>query len=128
MGYQSNLSGELEIKPPLKWAEYRETAFLSGDGVLLELAESISQADTEDGSVTIRAAARVVPYGDSVKAYTLKEDLSALVRAFPGHTFHGYIVRDGEDTGDVERYWIEDGGVKSEAATLRWLDGSEVEL
>jgi hypothetical protein len=130
MGYASRLSGELTITPPLKWSEYRDSAFRHGDGSLIKLKEAVAEYDTDEGQTTVRTANVVVPkWQDSVEAGNLVTDLIALVNAFPGHYFAGCIVRDGEDTGDVERFWIAaNGHVKSEKALLRWPDGTDVNI
>lgn len=131
MGYQSRLTGALAILPPLKWSEYRESEFFNEtDDSLLKLVELQDTQDSDGASVVVRTALWVAPRReDAVKAYSLEQELARLAEVFgPAHTFLGYLIRKGEETGDVERYWIEGTTAKSESARLSWPDGTEVQL
>lgn len=130
MVYNSRLGGELRIEPPLRWIEYRDSEFLEPDDRCIKLAEGIVVDDTEDGQVVIRNAVSVQRrWPDWRPTCGVVAELARLATAFGvDHTFHGYLVREGEEAGDVERYWIEGATAKSEEARLTWLDGTEVTL
>lgn len=130
MGYYSTLSGELVVTLPLRWTEYRESEWANEGGDLcLKFDEDRETRETDDGSTVVRTARAVVPRHEEGKLYSLREELARLAEGFGGtHTFTGYLVRSGEETGDVERYWIEGTTAKSESARLSWPDGTEVRL
>lgn len=130
MGYYSSLHGELVIEPPLEWVEYRNSRFHTQEGSpLLKLVERVEEQQTDDGSVTVRVAVGVAAALDEAKAYTIDEEITALAETFGStHRFAGHIVRAGEDTGDVERHWIDGTTARSEKAILSWPDGTEVGL
>lgn len=131
MGYISTLSGELVIEPPLKWSEYRDSSWIQANAtdLCVKLDEHTDTRETDEGTVIARTARAVVPRYSEGKMHNLAADLRTVAKTWGDtHTFSGYLIRDGEESGDVERYWIDGTTVKSEKAWLFWPDGTEVEL
>lgn len=124
MGYYTNLTGRIEISPPVPWSKLLGTALTEfGDGVL-----RVSVVDTGEGTLTITAEGLAVePYtDDSVRAHHPTEDLARIVDALPGHEFTGYIYGAGDETGDYWRLSVVDGRAVMEEAHLVWPDGTWV--
>src|SRR5215469_2186049 len=123
MGYYSTISGEITINPPLRWSEVKDTKFLpapSGDRALrIRCIEETN--NTDDGEILIRRGVAIADnLGEAAKYYELEGELREILSAYPDRKFTGYIVRVGDENGDVERYWIQDGRVHSEKAALVW--------
>ncbi len=133
MGYYSRVDGRIEITPPLNAAEVRELGLATKSNESLRSSVRIEmeteERDTDEGTLTIlRGTALVAARDGASKYYTLDEDIQAAVTKLPGRTFTGALIRAGEEQGDVERYRIENGRVVTEKASLRWADGTEVDL
>jgi hypothetical protein len=131
MGYYSTLSGRIQIKPPLRWAEFKDSDLFTRDNpVALTFDVDIDLTDTDTGVTEVRTAVAVVPaWEGQAKYYDLEVDLRAFLTAFgKGRTFVGHLVRSGEEQGDVERYSFTANGLLVEKAELRWPDGSVAEV
>lgn len=137
MGYYSGVDGRIEITPPLRWADVRDSEFLTRGAnarncVAFEVEETAE--DTDDGTVTVKRAVAIVPaWEDDAKFYRIQDELGQIVslalRAPGGpRELTGHLVRTGDEQGDVERYRVENGRVATEKASLRWPDGTEVDL
>lgn len=137
MGYDSHMSGEITIEPPLNWTEYqaagrfRRTAD-GGDGrdTWLHLPLQEQPVETDDGTLVRKFADRIEPRTDEPVRRAeqgMSDDLAVLVDMFPGHTFTGHLYRAGVRQGDVQRYWVgDDQAVCTEHARLAWVDGTIV--
>lgn len=131
MGYYSRLSGELVATIPLQWNECRDTEWANprNADLCLKFDEDSEVREIDEGAVTIRTVRAIVPRYSDGKLYGIERELARLAEKFGAtHTFTGYLVRTGEDNGDVERYWIEGTTAHSECARLSWPDGTEVVL
>lgn len=121
-GYYSTLSGRIEIEPSLSRAEMRATGYDRESALVNDRLIMITTEEAENGTTTI------VPVNSGgEKMSTVGVELQELCKhpILEGRKLTGYIVRSGEEQGDVERF---DGTGQSERAQLRWPDGSEVEL
>jgi hypothetical protein len=137
MGYYSTVTGRIAIRPPLPWSAIRDSRFLPDRAeanyleVQYEVAETVEE--TGDGTVSRKQAMAVVPsFEDSYKAYDLADTLAEINTEIvaAGSLLWGYLVRKGEEQGDVERYGIQNGTtdtVSTEKARLSWPDGTAVE-
>lgn len=136
MGYLSRVTGRIEITPPLPWHAVRDSKFVTpkvtihGLDVRYEVAEETRH--TDDGVFVARSAVAVVNAlgNEQCTAYHLAEHLAEIGREITaaGSTCTGYLVRSGDELGDIERYGFgPNGEVVAERASLRWPDGSEVE-
>lgn len=129
MGYHSRVTGELTITPPIRWVDYRDSPFrFDTDNHELSVAfrEDLSDTHTDTGTTTTRSATAVTARSDdSGRFYSLLADLRDIAAGFGSdHRFDGWLVRIGEDQGDVERYAIRGTAVITEQAQLCWPDGT----
>lgn len=116
MSYETKITGEIMIHPPLAWKHVRESVFLPenvisgstnegiGKNVTLRLEEIIE--DTDEGRlIRVHAVAVEATYGGySGYEGKLVEHLQELVDAFPEHEFRGRIDGFGEDR-DAPDLW-----------------------
>lgn len=132
MGYLSRLVGRIQIDPPLRWSEFKDSPYrrTPQSSTCVVFDEQTETRDTDDGVIEHRYAIAVEPRqgADRLTYYDLEEHLAGIEAAHGlGHAFIGYLLREGDEQGDVERYWLADeGGVRSEKAKLRWPDGTVV--
>lgn len=124
MGYIYRLTGTIRIDPPLSWAEIKSTPFTEYQGFDIRLAVDSEEVETADGTLVRRTASRVIAERDEPRAYDLVKRLQAMVDAFPGHTWEGYIQGDGEDAGDQWRLWVNPEGRAAQARpVITWPEG-----
>lgn len=132
MGYLSRLVGRIQIDPPLRWSEFKDSPYrkTSQASTCVVLDEQAETTDTDDGVIERRYGIALVPRqgADRLTYYELQEHLAGFAAGHGGeHTFTGYLLREGDEQGDVERYWLtDDACVGSEKAQLRWADGTAV--
>jgi hypothetical protein len=111
MGYYSRLRGDLVFAPPL-----------SDDDVesLTQEFPDLAYGGTFTGSGWLDG-------GDSCKQYYFHEECTRLYEFLAEHsvTVYGEVIREGEETGDVERarFTLFRPPV-FEKAELRWPDGT----
>ena len=125
--YSSHVTGAITITPPLTWAEIKGTKFTGPD--LPEWPDAMlriktTTEDTEHGELVFHTADAIVP-GTDEKAgfYDLEQNLADIVAEFgAGHEFTGYLERTGEESDDVERYYIRDNAVTRARPEIVWPD------
>lgn len=129
MGYRSTVRGAITITPPLTFEEYRESPFVENRGkhefrcfqLHMEWAHG-TEAPQSGGPGIIATELR--GHEDEYKCYDADAHLAEFVNTFKErHTFGGYLIRSGEEQGDLERYTVEDEEVITEHARLVWSDG-----
>jgi hypothetical protein len=132
MGYDSSVYGEITIEPPLNWKEYKTAGYFcqSDDGGLrsewLTLVLDIEHTEIDDGTITRKRASSVVPRVEGPMSRAdegIRGNLQSLIENFgKAHKFSGWIQRQGERQGDVQRYRISDDGtaITSEKAIMLW--------
>lgn len=120
MGYYSVGDGRLTLSRPLVWSEYGGSKFAvySPEG----------QTDLILGEERGRATHIEWREADESKKYDVDRELTELVDLLRplDVTVTGWLIRSGENSGDVERYTIVGSAVLTEHAVLRWPDGSTV--
>lgn len=131
MGYNTRLSGQITISPPLRWTQYKDSPFYGSEqardnGKGICLVEQRDVVDTDDGPLEKRTATRVVFAWDyPVKLYNAVDELQALVDEYPGHEFIGEFRAEGEDFGDI---WLlrvnDDRKAERVLPTITWPDGT----
>ena len=132
MGYYSRTRGAITITPPLTWNEYKDSPFRDTRGqngyrnVILHIERATPNADApeppqEGGPEFIATELR--GHEDEQKLYHMEEHIREFIAAFPDRTYSGYLIRSGEQQGDLERYTVEDGELIVEKARLVWSDG-----
>jgi hypothetical protein len=140
MGYESRVSGQIEIHPPLNWTEYQQAGdyrYKAHGGsehtwLRLPLVEA-EPVETPEGTLVRKTVTHVEPNLSHFKLKNAEDgvesDLERIVDMFGDkHSFTGYLLRVGDNLGDVQRFWVENGAVHSERAKpMVWPDGSKVE-
>jgi hypothetical protein len=84
--------------------------------------------ENDDGEqVYIRGVAVTNAWDVRTKHYNVATELEEIMAEFPNHRFSGELIREGDRSGDVERFRVGPGNaVTTEKARLVWPDGSEV--
>jgi hypothetical protein len=150
MGYNSRISGTIPVTPPFHASRLSSQKFLPGMrsqrsvgmGAMFHVEER-SITDPVYGTGIALYVAGIVPASDEpIYAFELAKDLDEMaaqvLAAGSCCDVNAYLVRSGEDQGDVERYWFSDveSGLgrtwqthRKEHAVLRWpISGELVEL
>jgi hypothetical protein len=122
MGYNTSVTGEIRIEPPLAWREFKDSPFAGRDmDVKLRIDEET--IDTDDGPLIRKTASAIVPaWEDSYKAYKLIDHVQQAIDAFPGHTFTGRLECEGEENTDIWRVVIRDGRAVRIEPRIVWPD------
>lgn len=142
MGYQSYIDGEIRINPPLTAAELVGSPYhdILGNGysdrykpnIRIRVVELDGNSATT-GLIRIRTGIAIEGSfdGERFNAYTIEDDLRGFIRHHKpvgNHALEGFLIRVGEESGDVERYTFDQyGNLKTEQAEMRWPDGSLVD-
>lgn len=127
MGYNTYVTGELTITPPLTWNEFKDSPFFAADDYAperdLKLRIEESSVDTENGVLISRTAvALVMAWEDEYRAYNLMDHVQEAVDAFPGHTWSGRLECEGEENTDLWRVVIRDGRAFRIEPRIIWPD------
>lgn len=129
MGYNTRVTGEIAITPPLTWAEFKDSPFNTSsidayDGlkeVKFRIVET--HVDTDEGTLTRITATALIPASEEEqKFYNLVVHVNQAIAAFPGHTFTGRFDCEGEETGDLWRVVIRDGRAVRVEPRIVWPD------
>ncbi len=130
MGYYSSVEGEISIVPPIPLRDMAGNEYLQRGTSVLMFHVTEEREERPDGTLIRETVTAIVPSTeDTVKAYSLADDLYEMAAEARGHgsACVGWIVRCGEEQGDVERYRLgPDDRVVKEKAQLRWPDGTAV--
>lgn len=122
MGYNTSVTGEIRIEPPLTWREFKDSPFADRD-MDVKLRIDAETVDTDDGPLMRKTASAIVPaWEDSYKAYKLIEHVQQAIDAFPGHTFTGRLECEGEENTDIWRVVIRDGRAVRVEPRIVWPD------
>lgn len=125
MGYQTTISGEIRIEPPLTWPEIKSNpAYQGTTAVRLDIDEQ--SIDTPEGELISRSASSLsAAFEGPYKAYGLLSQVQAAVEAAPGHTFTGHLECSGEDRDDLWRLVVRNGTAVKVEPTIVWPDDAE---
>lgn len=130
MGYYSHCRGEITFAPPLPWDEIKNSRFLNPtDFYDIEIELEAFDTGTEEGMDRV-GRKLVTPEGDH-KFYEIEARFQEFAEEFDlsNGRATGYILRIGEEAGDVQRYYFnQDGQFQADTALLTWPDGTKVEL
>jgi hypothetical protein len=122
MGYNTSVTGEIRIEPPLTWREFKDSPFV-GDSKDVRLRVEAETVDTDDGPLMRKTAVALAPaWEDSYKAYNLVEHVQQAIDAFPGHTFTGRLECEGEENADLWRVTVRDGRAVRVEPRIVWPD------
>lgn len=122
MGYNTSVSGEIRIEPPLTWRDFKDSPFAGTDkDVTFRVDEET--VTTDDGPLIRKTAVALVPaWEDSYKAYNLVAHVQEAIDAFPEHTFTGRLDCEGEETADLWRVVVRDGRAVKVTPRIVWPD------
>lgn len=122
MGYNTSVSGEIRIEPPLTWREFKDSPFAGHDKDVTLHVEA-ETADTDSGPLMRKTAVALVPtWEDSYRAYHLVEHVQEAIDSFPGHTFTGRLECEGEENTDIWRVIVRDGRAVKVEPRIVWPD------
>lgn len=137
MGSSVDLSGRIEIDPPIPWREFGTSPYyrLYDPAKLLpwyqyELQFEIKQwhVETDDGVMAHRQAVAIIPFdGDDMRGRDIEQILQAIADQHgEGRTFTGRIeARWPDHEGSERRYKIIDGRVREFEPMVVWPGESE---
>lgn len=155
MGTSYTMSGSIEIHPPLNYSEIKKAREVAvgllakhhaaqferagGDpqGVFsdffpLSLHVESTERETEEGHLTIKTAAVVIPSHshDASLFYDMRPFMAALVAALPGHQWNGEVIALREDGMFAYKLVAEGQRIRQTegAAYIRWEDGSDEDM
>lgn len=129
MGYNTRVTGEFELIPPVPWEKFKDSMFAPDstntyDADLRLLVEE-ARVDTASGTAFIRMATRLVMREiDEYRAYHLLDQVQKAVDEFAGHTFVGRLNCKGEESGDLWRVVVRDGRAIEVRPEIVWPDWS----
>lgn len=90
---------QIDIVPPLNWAEIRKVA---GDLYPADLDIDEVTVDTDEGTVTRKCALAIVPQtDDKYGAGGLQYALQLIVDACPGHEYRGHLTVTYADAAEL---------------------------
>lgn len=132
------VTGEIDINPPLTWSEVQSTGFMvmnnKGEpkvpqGRWVELVATEELVDRAEGTMhRFTFSSLVVAAAEIAEAdrEAFRAQLQAMIAAFPTHTFGGVnrtIRFRGDLLDDQWRVRLDtDGTVRRQNATLTWTD------
>lgn len=137
MGYYSNVSGRIEIKPVVPFSKLRQLIskdlakplgdkYYRGDRSA-QVEYQFSNEFSPSGTITIYEGLAIVgAYEESYKAYTLHEDVQEIVNILGAetHQFLGHLEIEGEGYGsgepDLWRLKVKGGKVQEIRPKLVW--------
>jgi hypothetical protein len=113
VGYYSSLTGSLDFTPEIS-AEIVST-----------LTED--KYDNLTWAGVFSASGYTAVADDTTKLYYVEEELINLITELATHdvTIAGTLIREGEETSDVERFIVVDNAIRIETVKLVWPDGTE---
>lgn len=127
MGYYTRLTGELKLDPMLNPIQVQSIKPAS-EYPIFEIKTVEDEVETsEAGWVDVDLGSGIgAVMADEIKAYRAAEELQHLVDQIPDDiSISGMIRGEGEDAGDVRRYFVDENRrVVEEEARLLWPDGA----
>lgn len=120
--YDSHHTGEITITPPLTWAQSKSDTLLNLRDLKLHTEEERTETDT--GITAVFTGTAIAPaYSYSYNGHHIREELQAVINAFPDHQFAGTITAQPDDPDGLPwRYIIRDRTVIQQNAQHVWVD------
>lgn len=125
MGYLTQVTGEIQITPPLTWKEIQEKGYQLGfpeecwTSVQVHIHEE--EQNTDEGVLTRRTGITLIPAcSEPYKAHSLVQHVQKIIDTFPGHEFTGYLECDGDETGDLWRLYVKHREAYKVLPTIIW--------
>lgn len=110
---------QIDIVPPLNWAEIRKAA---GGLYPADLDIEEVTVDTDEGTVTRKCALAIVPVtDDKYGAGGLQHAVQLIVDACPGHEWVGHLTVTYADAPELPfRLQVADGRVEKVEPVITW--------
>lgn len=130
MGYNTSLTGRLDIDPPLNWKEAQCHPLFVPDGEepkkALKLLIDEDSVETDDGPLRRRrGVALVFAWDYPVVCYDILQELQAAIdHAGPQRTYSGEMEATGSDWNDLWKLTVIDGRAARLVPTITWPDGT----
>lgn len=130
MSYYTDMTGRVDISPPLTWAEIKNSKHYPGSREFgsTDLAFELCERDLDmvDGTLHVVTAVAIVPIDGETNGRTAEAELRELVEVFGhAHAFSGRIDGEGEDNVDMWRLKVADNAVTKYKAIITWPKESE---
>jgi Family of unknown function (DUF6205) len=131
MSYETTLTGEIEITPPLLWRDIQDSVFLEKNaqgklGRQLCFIVEQTQVETDEGTLHRKEAVALKPtYGNYGNPEFMQKHLQELVDAFPERIFRGRIEGNGEENVDMWRLKVVNGVARIFRPDIIWEKESE---
>lgn len=130
MGYETSVSGQIEITPPINWGELRRANWPVDDRYArnIRLVIEETEVETDEGTMIRRAATAIAPMqlDEPYKAYEIDDHVNEVVAVFgKDRTFTGYLEGAGEETGDMWRLYVRDGAAERVRPQIVWPDEND---
>ena len=132
MSYETVLTGEIEITPPISWKDAQGSVFLEENAQQIKTGRQLrfvieeTQVETNEGTLIRKEAVALRStfsnYGDPD---TMKKHLQELVDAFPERVFSGRIDAEGEQNDDMWRLKVVNGVARIFRPLITWEKESE---
>lgn len=125
MSYQLHARGQIDIIPPLRYKQIKDSRFMPGYNMgqnVTDLKFAI-EVDEETGGPI--ATGIVQRYDSDPRNGRLVEELQELVTEYPDHEFAGRFDLEGESSGDLRRVKIIKRVVYTFTPRLIWAPESE---
>lgn len=129
MGYNSRVTGRISIVPAIPMDRLVDCDYIQLEVSPLRFEAIETRQKTANGTLINESLTAIVPASDDrIKADKLTDylaEMAAAVLQLGSLCVGGWIVRSGEEQGDVERYTVgASDQVVTETAELRWPDGT----
>lgn len=131
MDYNTRVTGEIRIEPPLTYAEFKNSPFIAGDSLIegsidVRLRVEEETVDTDEGQLVRKTASALIPkWEEPYRAYHLIEHVQRAIDVFTTtgiHMFSGRLECEGEEQGDMWRVVIRDGRAVRVEPRIVWPD------
>ena len=127
----ADISGSIQIDPPIPWREFADSEFYLPDArrawrdLRFEVLESRENAP--DGVFIRRTAVAIVAFDGETRGDDLRDELQMIAeRHGTGRTFHGRLdVRWPDHEGSERRFKIVDGQAREYSPLVVWPPESD---
>lgn len=122
MSYNTRVTGEIRINPPLSWAEIKREKFHLEGHYEINLILDHDTRDTDTGQETVITGFLLKPDNEHAKNYHIVEHLQRFADTYArkGRTLTGYFECEGEEQPDMWRLVIVEGKAKVVRAAVLW--------
>lgn len=126
MGYYTHYTDQINIYPPIKWSEVKDSPFVEKEDdrwgyVTKDVRFGITEERVDEDTVR-KYADRIEPtQDDEYKGYDIVEHVQEIIDTYgKDRKFSGYINAEGEETGDLWRLYVRDGIAVAVKPEITW--------